>query len=830
LAKKRPVCSLRQFLAGFLSKGTPYQNKMNVYLGTFLIAFSTLALEITLSRILSVSTWYHLAFFAISTAMLGMTAGATTVFLKREWIERRNLNDTVALACFGYAVILPVVLVLICLIPIKMERTLMPALSLVVISALCTAPFYFSGLALSIILTKYNLPIGRLYAVDLIGAALGCLFVLGGLEIFSGPTLVLLCALIGAAAALVFAFGSRTFRYRRILAGVTAVLALLVIFNSMTSKGIYQIATKGNVVSAENVLIERWNSHSRVLVYKPAEDVAAHYWGPSPKMPEGEKTTLYPMNIDGDAFTSVRKFSSNADIENLRYDVTNAAYYLRPTGGACIIGVGGGRDLQSALLFGHERVLGVEVNPVFIGLQNNEFRTFAGLGNNPKVRLVADEARSFLTHTDEKFSILQMSMIDTWASTGAGAFSLSENGLYTVEAWNVFYERLSDDGIFTVSRWFNPENPNEAGRILSLTVASLLQKGVADPSKHIALVTVGKVSTLLLGKQPLTSQDIQTLQKVAGDLQYDILVAPGLEPRDRTLGNIVASKSEADLYAAIQDSAFNLEPSTDESPYFFNMLRLSDLDMAFRSQPGVVAGNLLATLTLVGLILCLAAISAITIIVPLWAGESGTAGSQSGRAHRLGAIYFCLIGSGFMFAEIAIIQKLSIFLGHPVYAMGILLFTVIASTGIGSFVSDRLPLRRWSLVMAVPIATAVVILAQKFLLSILVTEAITQPILTKAVLCVAAIFPLGILLGFFFPSGMKLFKPLVAGDTPWFWALNGIFGVLSAALAVFISIYFGISINFYVAAICYALLFVVIHKTRELRNGLDEGELAAELR
>lgn len=796
---------------------------MNVYLGTFLIAFSTLALEITLSRILSVSTWYHLAFFAISTAMLGMTAGATTVYLKRESIERRSLNDVVALACLGYAAVLPVVLVLICLIPIRMERTLMPALSLLLITALLTAPFYFSGLALSVILTKYDLPIGRLYAVDLIGAALGCLFVLGGLEFVSAPTLVLICALIGAIAAFVFALNSRTFGYRRSVALVTVVLAGFVALNTMTSSGIYQFATKGNIVSMEQLLLERWNSFSRVLVYKPVES-DHFFWGPSPARPEGQKTTVYIMNIDGDAATAVHKYSSPADIEAFRYDVTNTAYFLRPRGGACIIGVGGGRDLQSALLFGHEKVLGIEVNPAFIDLQRNEFKEFAGLAENPRVRLVADEARSYLTHTDEKFSILQMSMIDTWASTGAGAFSLSENGLYTVEAWSVFYERLKDDGIFTVSRWYNPETPGEAGRILSVTVASLLKKGVAEPSRHIALVTVGRVSTLLLSKQPFIPEDVEMLKRVSGEMQYEIMVAPGVEPRDPVLGGIVASRSDAELRAAIKDAAFNYEPSTDESPYFFNMLRLRHLGLAFRSQQGVVTGNLLATITLVGLIACLAVLAGVTIVVPLWAGEPGGAGAAfSTLAHRSGAAYFCLIGAGFMFAEIAIIQKLSVFLGHPVYALGILLFTVIASTGVGSFLSERLSLGRRSLVLAVPLITAVVILAQKFILSFLVTQYITEPIFTKAVICVVAIFPLGILLGFFFPAGMKIFKPLVAGDTPWFWALNGIFGVLSSAMAVFISIYFGISVNFYVAAVCYTLIFFLLRRLGEVwsegRNG-----------
>ena len=192
-----------------------------------------------------------------------------------------------------------------------------------------------------------------------------------------------------------------------------------------------------------------------------------------------------------------------------------------------IIGVGGGRDLQSALLFGHERVLGVDVNPVFIALQKDQFKDFAGLGNNDKVRFVADEARSYLTQIGRE--IFGAADVDDRHVGGdrCGAFSLSENGLYTVEAWNVFFSRLKDDGIFTVSRWYNPNNSGEAGRILSVTVASLLQNGVSDPSKHIALVTSGQISTLLMSKQPFTAQDVETLKRVTGEMQYGLLTAPG---------------------------------------------------------------------------------------------------------------------------------------------------------------------------------------------------------------------------------------------------------------------------------------------------------------
>lgn len=785
---------------------------MNAYIGTFLIAFSTLALEITLSRLFSVSTWYYLAFFAISTAMLGMTAGATTVYLNKKRIDSRPLSDTVALACMGYALVLPVVLLLLCLIPINMEPSIMPFLSLLLITALCTLPFYFSGIALSIILTKYDLPIGKLYAIDLIGAALGCLFVLGGLEIFSAPSIVLLCSIVGGISAFVFAYGSPSFGYRKTLAAVCVVLAVLVVINTTTKVGMYQLTTKGKIVPVDWMLYERWNSFSRVVVYQGNED-SPLYWGPSPTKP-AETTYQHWMNIDGDAGTAVRKYSSTDDIKYLKYDVTNIGYFLRPTGGACIIGVGGGRDLQSALLFGHERVLGVDVNPTFIGLQKKEFRDFAGLGNNDKVRFVADEARSYLTHTDEKFSILEMSMIDTWAATGAGGFSLSENGLYTVEAWNVFLKRLKDDGIFTVSRWYNPNNEGEVGRLLSVSVAALMQNGVEDPSKNIALITSGQVSTLLVSKQPFSPQDIDTLKRVTGEMQYKLLIAPGVDANTQILRDIVNSRSPEQLHASIKDAVLNYEPATDESPYFFNMLRLDHLGFAFNSDAGVLKGNLVATITLVILILCLAILAAVTIIVPLRIGTRAKGSDPiSKTALRTGAIYFCLIGAGFMFAEIAMIQKLSVFLGHPVYALGILLFTIIASTGVGSYLSDWLPLTRKPYNLALPVITAAVIIIQKFVLSALVAGMITEPIGTKALLCVVAIFPLGILLGCFFPTGMKTFKPLVADDTPWFWALNGIFGVLSSALAVFVSIYFGISLNFYIAATCYLAILLVIRRS-----------------
>ena len=231
-----------------------------IYLGTFLIAFTTLALEITLTRILSVTTWYHLAFFAIGVAMLGMTAGATTVYLRSAWFTEDRLASAVAKACLGYALLTPPALVLILMIPAGFHQSIMGLMSIIAIAVICGLPFYCSGVAVSAILTKSQLPMGKLYASDLIGAALGCLFVLGGLELLDAPSLVLLSSAIGAVAAYAFARAEISKSFRRLSLTVAAFLAVAVALNASTMYGIQPLVVKGQLDGVEWHLLDRWNS------------------------------------------------------------------------------------------------------------------------------------------------------------------------------------------------------------------------------------------------------------------------------------------------------------------------------------------------------------------------------------------------------------------------------------------------------------------------------------------------------------------------------------------------------------------------------------------
>ena len=792
---------------------------MLVYFGTFLLAFSTLAFEVVLTRLLSVVTWYHLAFFAISTAMLGMTAGAVTVYLRPSWFVPERIPKALGSSCLLYGFCVPVALLILCKTDLTVSLDLIGLIHLFIMAVACSLPFYFFGVAITVILTKLSQPVGKLYASDLLGASMGALFVLGGLEIMDAPSLIVFCGALGAASGLLFTAGATSDNFRRVCLYGTVLLLAYGLLSVQGTLRIRPQVIKGQRFNPATFVLDRWNSHSNVIVFKAVYQ-KANLWGPSPLTPDF-MAWQHTMKIDGDAGTTVRRYSSPDDLEHLRYDVTNMIYYLRPDGNACIIGVGGGKDIHSALLFGKDRVVGIDVNPIFIDLQKTFFRDFSHIGDQQGVVLIADEARSRLSRMKEQFSSIQMALIDTWAATGAGAFSLTENGLYTVEAWKIFLNRLSQDGIFTVSRWYNPHDLSEAGRTLSLTVAALLGMGKNNPADHIAMVTSGRVATLLVSNSPFASADLRKLEQVCREKAFNLVLMPGKESTSPILNQIVHARSIKALHQAISDSALDLTPSTDANPFFFNQLKLKNLFKAFTEATGVIRGNSIATVVLLGLIICLTILVLATVIIPLLIAPKDIGlERKTSPGFWFGALYFSLIGAGFMLVEIALLQRFSIFLGHPVYSLGVLLFSMIAFTGIGSFISEYLPLTKKPWVLIYPFLAVAVILGIRFLSPPIMNALQTAGMSGRILACVCLIGPLGIVLGLFFPTGMNVIEKTLGGQSPWYWALNGVMGVFCSALAVFISIYISIYFNLYLAAGCYLLTALCLFSLSRKSAGL----------
>jgi len=788
--------------------------RVRFYVALGLVTAATLMLQIIETRIISVISWYHLAFFVISIAMFGLTAGAVFVYLHRERFKPEQLSYDLAVAALAFALTTDLAM----LVQLTLVTGASPSLTSLVAwaeFALCLAvPFFFSGVVVSLALTRSPYAIGNVYGADLIGAAAGCIGVLVLLNVMSGPSAVLWVGALIGLAALGFAgsgldtlpestsLGSKLFRYRRSI--VTGCL-LFAIANTLTIYGVRPTIIKDHLETPADLAYDRWNSFSRITVSR-SETVTPAMFGASPRLPHST-IEQRALNIDGGAGTALYRFDGIlANLGFLRYDVTNLAYAIPDLKTGAVIGVGGGRDVLSQRLFGLSDVTGVEINPIIIDVLERHFSGYTAIATLDGVKFEVDEARSWFARTPRSFDVIQMSLIDTWAATGAGAFTLTENGLYTVEAWQRFLGRLNPDGLFTVSRWYAPGEVNETGRLVSLAVATLLASGAAEPRRHLFLAAAGKVATLIVTKSPLSPAALRALEDAAKANEFTVLLSPDTSAPSAVLEKIVSATDRRMLDRATTGFYLDLTPPTDARPFFFNQLwfaTLFDADVfSHFTHTGVFAGNLVATLTLAMLVLISVALVAATIIVPL----QPTVREAGWQLAVGGSVYFALIGSGFMMVEIALLQRMSVFLGHPVYALSVVLFSLILWAGFGSLASERMRLATTGKLLAWSVASAAYLFALPFWLPPLLVDLDGAGLLVRAGFCVLVLAPAGLLMGFGFPTGMRLVSAISTGPTPWFWGINGAAGVLAASVAVATSIAFSIDTTLRIGAVCYLLV------------------------
>lgn len=795
--------------------------QFNFYAGLFCVTAATLMLQLIQSRILSVVTWYYLAFFVISTAMFGMTAGAVWVYLRGERYSEKTLSFDLA----NYSVAFAISTALALAFQMTLVPLVQPAVTTLLIwtqlAVFLSVPFFFSGVVVSLALTRSPYPVGRVYGVDLAGASLGCLGVLFLLNASDGPSAVLWTSTIPALGSLLFSRSgigdvpasvpkfSMVLRRRSVWLLVLIAAATL---NTLDERrlGLYPVYVKDVLQLRDLPLFEKWNSFSRVIAGKPEEGVPLMA-APSPTF-DGSEWRLQQsyLNIDGDAGTVAYGISGDLSrAKFLAYDVTNLAYHLPERQSAAVIGVGGGRDLLGARVSGIPQVTGVEINPIFVNLllHEPELRKFVGLDQIDGITLFVDEGRSWFARSNDTFDVIQMSLIDTWAATGAGAFTLSENGLYTIEAWQIFLRRLNPNGVFTVSRWYSPQDVAETGRMVSLAVAALIESGVEHPREHIFLAASGRIATLIVSRSGFSVAELQSLKTATRTLQFDQLIVPGEKPTSEVLGNIVNARNLSQLEHYTRGLPLDLTPPTDDRPFFFNQLPLFDaakvlaLALSGRS-PGVGSGNLFATVTLVMLFFIALVLVVAAILIPLRSAlrDVGVRLASGGTA------YFMLIGIGFMLIEIAFLQRFSVFLGHPIYSLSIVLFSLILSTGIGSLVSDYFGIENRARFTLWAIATGGYILSQVHWVPPLLLSLDSSSLVLRGLVSVAVILPAGFLMGYGFPTGMRFISAVDRKVTPWFWGINGASGVLASAVAVGSSIAYGIGTTLTLGAVCYFLL------------------------
>lgn len=781
------------------------------YGAVFTVSAATLVLQVVTTRLLSVLTWYHLAFLAISLSMLGLTAGAVWTYLRADAFARHPLSSVLGRhsAIAGLLAAGSHVVVLNLPVPTELGANPKAIVALLAVITFLTLPFVSAGVVLALALTRTNLRIGGVYAADLLGAASGCLGAVLLLESFDPSTCVLLVSAGLVAAGVLFARSAEVGGHRRWLAGLALSLVAVAVLNvAIYPRGLSVQTMKGKPVPGD-LAIDRWNSHSRITGRAPQWGPPA-LWSEDARARVTERVLQVPLRIDGGAFTVATGFDGNrSSLSWLESDLTSVAHRLRGAGAVGVIGVGGGRDLLTAVHFGAKRIVGVEINEVFLDLLEGELRGLTRLADRSEIELVHAEGRSYFARPGESFDLLQMALVDTWASTTAGAMTLTENGLYTVEAWRIFLRRLKPDGVLTVSRWYAPDKPGETARLVSLAMATLIEEGVAEPRRHLALAGVDNLSTLILSRTPLADPELSALRQTAGVHGFRFLVLPGERSTEPLLERLVGARTRAELEKAATDSALDYSPPTDDRPFFFNMLRPASWWRANSTAlkgTGVLAGNLQATETLVSIFGLVLLLALLTVVLPLL---------LLGKRHGLppgrfaaAATYFSLIGLGFMLAEIALMQRFSSLLGHPMLSLVVTLMSLILATGVGSYFSDRLELRTRTAAALIPVAMAAVVVAVAQLVGPLARWATPADLPARIAVVLALTVPLGLALGLAFPIGLRLLRRRSDAALSWMWGLNGAFGVVGSVLAAGLAIAYGISHCLALAAACYLALSV----------------------
>ncbi|RJP73318.1 MAG: hypothetical protein C4532_04770 [Candidatus Abyssobacteria bacterium SURF_17] len=767
-----------------------------IFVGLGLVSLSILMLELSLTRIFSVTMWYHFAFVAISVALFGISASGLTVFLLERFFSRERIEQH--LTIFSALMALSIIATLIVTLRIPFFTKLTPVG--VLFSALSylsiTLPFFLGGICISLLLWHHAGRVSGLYFADLCGAAVGCLATLIALNFFSGPQVVLIAAVFAASASVCF---SVMHIRKAALCGAGTVMAGVVVVFLLSLSGLLKSAWivkhpsgVGQRVEGD-ILFEKWNSFSRITVYpmEATSDKQANETESS----EHTRPAQMLMAIDAAAGTPLIRFDGDPEkVEFLKHDITSLVHYFKDAAKTLVIGPGGGREVLAALLFGQQPIIGVEVNPIIVSAVRNEFGDFTGnIYDRPEVTIYVDEGRSFLSRSEEQFDIIQAAMVDTWAATSSGAFVLTENNLYTIEAFQSYFDRLADDGMLTFSRWYWEFSPGETLRLTALAIESLERMDVSEPRWHILVVkkafesptSPNAIATLIVKKSPFTHEELRQAQEVCKRLEFQVVCSPF------SAGNPLFTMlfDKAKRQKLYREYPLNIIPPTDDKPFFFHMLRLRDI-FANGIEQGITKFNVKAVGVLANLFVAMLGLAFLFLILPLVLFRS--AKPRQLLRHWSTILYFVLIGFGFIEVEIPLIQRFTLFLGHPIYSLAVVLSSLLLFSSLGSLFTRKIAAANARTFLRKSLFWLVLALIPYLLfLTQFVHSLVGLSTLLKAALTVVLIAPLGWLMGMPFPVGIKAISEDTRFLIPWCWSLNGAFSVLASVTSIVIAMNFG---------------------------------------
>jgi hypothetical protein len=772
-----------------VGRGVPWTQ---LYLGLSFTALATLTLELSLTRIFSVVFSYHFAFAAISIALLGLGAGGLFSYV----IAERPGKLYAKLGALGMSSSASVIAALVFILLAPGELGYFTHALICLAGAL---PFFFAGPVLSLAIGESIGRVERAYFWDLVGAAVGCLLLIPFLRLFGGPNTVI-------SAAVMYLVSSAIWFHQATLSGEGGVrrrassvlLALLLVMLMVVNYKMHFIdvrTAKGQPLPHES--FTAWNSFSRIGVAGVP----------------GEQTIV----IDGDATSAISPFDWGRGItqqerRQLLHQGQGFSYILRPAAKTLIIGAGGGYDVARALAGGSRDVTAVEINPI---IANDVMRNhFAAESRRiyllPEVHVPApQDGRTFVRGSNEKYQVIQATMVDNWAS--AGPLGLSGNSLYTSDAFFDYLTHLTPDGLLSFAAWgFDP--PRESLRLVSLAVAAFARLGEADPARHVIAVREHLTDTVLISRTAFTAEDVERVRNASAEAGAEVIYAPGDGPV-----NVFGQLLEAsDPQAFFRNYPYNVTPVNDDRPFFFYTMQPRDLwnfirHAATRSADYEV--NRAVPSLLAVMVIGIAA-TLLVLVAPRWLPGAQLLG-QGAKQQGVFAFlwYFLCLGAGYILIQVALIQRLILLLGHPEYALTVIVFSMLVWSGLGSYASKSVIAGKDGALMLVLAAIAALAAVLAVIAGPMVEVAAAWPIQAKLALTVISIAPAAFLMGMPFPSGLRRLAQRHLPSVRWAWSVHATSGVLGSTGAMLLAIYLGLRTTLLIGAVLYVCALVVILAT-----------------
>jgi spermidine synthase/MFS family permease len=768
-----------------------------LYLGLGFTTLATLILELSLTRIFSVVFYYHFAFLAISIALFGMGTGGVFSYV----VTARGGNIYSKLGALGLADALCVVGSLWSILSRPSELGYITLAAVYIASAL---PFFLAGTVVSIAISEAIERVDRAYFFDLAGAAAGCLALIPFLNTFGGPNTVIASGVFFGIAAAIWFHHAGNPRRRATAVLVSLLLVMFMVVNFRAHVLDVRVA-KGQALPPEKFVA--WNSFSRVGVTT-----------------DRGYTSIV---IDADAATALADKDwdhlTADDRRDLSHQGPGFPYYLRPGAKTLVIGAGGGYDVARALSSGSKDITAVEINPIIANkIMRDRFAAQSHyLYFRPEVRVVVEDGRSFVRRSTEKYQVLQATLVDTWASTAAGAFALSENNLYTTDAFYDYLTHLTDDGVLTFTRWgFDP--PRESLRLITLAMNALTRVGETDPARHVIVVRDdtsklygwGAQDTVMISRKAFTDTDIARARQLLAETKMQGVYLPGVsDPLAKTASAFAQLLASPDPPAFWRAYRYDVSPVSDDRPFFFYTVQPRDLWNFLTSANKESADYKINRAVPLLFALVAVSIGATLLILLLPRVLLGTRlPKQKGVFVFL--LYFLCLGAGYILIQVALIQKFVLLLGHPTYALTVIVFSMLVASGAGSFFSQRIVAGDDARLLRVLAAIAILVAALAFGAPALVAGAVAWALWVKMLFTALAIAPASFFMGMPFPSGLQRLEKRHSPSIRWAWSLNAAASVLGSSGAIVLAIYTGLRATLLFGGALYLCALLVILATR----------------